>query len=387
MAGKPLLGILTLYLNERKVIDERRMFQKMTKVGQKLGLDVVVFTPDDVEEDSGRVYAMAYHPRKQMWQRKWTRMPHLIYDRARYQRNKRFERLMAFRRKYANLHFLNRPLRNKWTLYRKLESIPEIRPHLPATRLYESPADVAAMLKKFSTVYFKPINGTGGRGILRIDRMPGGTLLLQGRDHSRQIVPLRRIRREQLPAVIRNWDRRGDRYIVQQGLQIKLPEGQVHDYRLLVQKNGSGDWEVTGCAGRVGPSGSVTSNLHGGGKAVPMNELLRRAGHRETEIAEIRKAAESFGQEVAKSLEDNYGTLCELALDLAIDMKGKIWLLEVNQKPAREVFNLAGERNVYRRAVTRPIEYALWAYRQSKISGHQTAAGTASGSSKHGIAP
>lgn len=367
MAGKPILGILTLYLNERKTIEELSVYRKMSKVGEQLGLDVVVFTPDDVEEDSGRIHALVYDFRKKVWQRRWTRMPHVIFDRARYQKTKRFERLLAFRRKYSHIPFLNRPLRNKWTLFQKMAGVPELRTHLPDTRLYETPADVLSMLKKYPTVYFKPINGTGGRGILRIDRLPGGMLMLQGRNHSRQIVPLRKIRRQDLPAVIRQWDLRGDRYIVQQGLGVRMPDGRVCDYRLLVQKNGKGEWEVTGCAGRVGPLRSITSNLHGGGRAVPMHELLLKTGHREEDIPLIREEAENFGQQVARFLEKSYGTLCELALDLVIDEHGKAWLLEVNPKPAREVFHQAGEKETYRRAVKRPIEYALWTYRQSRI--------------------
>lgn len=372
MAGKPLLGILTVYLNNRKGIDERPLFQKMTAAGRKLGINVIVFTPDDVDENNGRVHAMVYHPDKKVWGRRWSRIPQLIYDRARFQRTARFERLMAFRRKYAHLTFLNRPLRNKWTIYRKLSANPDIKPHLPATRLYESPADAAALLKKYRTVYFKPINGTGGRGILRIERQKDGTLMIQGRNHSRQIVPPRRIRRGSLPDVLRSWDRRGDRYIVQQGLNIQLPGGRVHDYRMLVQKNGNGEWQVTGCAGRVGPPRSVTSNLHGGGTAAPMDTLLREWISKKGAASQVRETAEALGLKIARCLETNYGTLCELALDLAIDRKGRVWLLEVNQKPAREVFNQTGEREVYRRAVSNPIEYALWKYRQSR-SGNKRA--------------
>ncbi|WP_123041339.1 YheC/YheD family protein [Cohnella candidum] len=371
MSKNPTLGILTLYLNDRKSIEEKAMFQKLTAAGRKKGMDVVVFTPDDVEDRTGRVYAHVYSPVKKIWGRQWTRMPQIIYDRARYQKSSRFERLLSFRRKYAHLIFLNRPLRNKWTIYRTLSGIPSLRDHLPTTRLYESPADVAAMLKQHPTVYFKPINGTGGRGILRIDRRSDGLLLLQGRNHARAIVPRRIIRREQLPALIRAWDRRGDRYIVQQGLQIKLPGGRVHDYRMLVQKNGQGEWVFTGCAGRVGPPNSITSNLHGGGTAVTMESLLREWIESEDQIAQIRENAETFGIEVAATLEKTYGTLCELALDLAIDRSGRIWLLEVNPKPAREVFVRAGEAEVYQRALSLPIEYALWTYRR-----HQEGAGS-----------
>jgi hypothetical protein len=99
-----------------------------------------------------------------------------------------------------------------------------------------------------------------------------------------------------------------------------------------------------------------------------MNSLLRQWIGNETTIKQIRETAEAFGISVARHLESSYGALCELALDLAIDRNGKIWLLEVNPKPSREVFKQAGEREVYRKAIVRPIEYALWAYRQKKES-------------------
>ncbi|MFC4306099.1 YheC/YheD family protein [Cohnella boryungensis] len=338
----------------------------MTAEGKRIGLSVYVFTPQDVDDDAGKIHAQVYDPTAKKWSRRWVRFPNVIYDRCRIQKSYRFEQLLAFRKRYGHLHFLNRPLRNKWTISRTLARIPSFRQHLPVTKLYQSSEDVASLLRRFPTVYLKPINGTGGRGILRIDRAKDGTLLLQGRNHSRSIVKPKRIARGSLSAALEGWDKRGDRYIVQQGLNIKLRSGRVHDYRMLVQKNSSGHWELTGCAGRVGPLRSITSNLHGGGEAASMNALLRQSIDSEDEIRKIRDTAERFGIGVARHLEATYGALCELALDLAIDRDGHIWLIEVNPKPSREVFKKAGEREVYRRAIMRPIEYALWAYREKR---------------------
>jgi len=364
--AQPVLGILTLYLNENKALEERSVYEKMISAGKRLGITVFVFTPQDVEESSSKILAMTYDTITKKWSRKWVRFPNVIYDRCRIQKSYRFQQLLDFRKRHSNLLFLNRPLRNKWVVYRTLGKVTSFRPHLPITKLYESPDDVKELLKKFQTVYLKPINGTGGRGILRIDRDRDSSLLLQGRNHSRSIVTPRRVSRNNLPSAIGNWDMHGDRYIVQQGLNIKLPNGRIHDYRMLVQKNGSGNWEVTGCAGRVGPLHSITSNLHGGGEAASMDTLLRQWIGSDSAIADIRSTAGNLGINVARHLEASYGALCELALDLAIDRKGKIWILEVNPKPSREVFKQAGEQEVYRKAIVRPIEYALWAYKQKR---------------------
>ncbi|SFS99472.1 YheC/YheD family protein [Paenibacillus sp. BC26] len=363
---QPVLGILTLYLNDNGWLEEKPIYQRMTLAGKKLGLEVFVFTPADVNYSDNRIHAHIYDTASQSWSRKWRSFPHMIYDRCRIQRSHRFVQLSHFRKKYGHLTFLNRVLRNKWTVYRTMRKEEDFVPHLPMTRLYESPSDLTEMIRKYPLIYLKPINGTGGRGILRIEKQQGGEYLIQGRDQDRRIVRPQRASLSGIQGRLASWDLKGNRYLVQQGIQLKLPNGRVHDYRMLVQKNSKGEWEVTGCAGRIGASGSITSNLHGGGQAIKMQSLLSDWIRNEDTAADIRQKAENFGVKVATYLEESYGRLCELALDLAIDRRGQIWLLEVNPKPAREVFAQAGERETYKQAIIRPLEYAVWLYDQKK---------------------
>ncbi|WP_424768058.1 YheC/YheD family protein [Paenibacillus sp. sgz302251] len=362
----PVLGILTLYLNEAGLLEERSIYQKMTSAGRKLGLNVFVFTPKDVNYKQNRIHALFYNPDSKVWSRRWTSFPNLIYDRCRIQRTYRFEQLKQFRRRYGHLTFLNRPLRNKWTIHRILSKDSRYKSYLPATRYVESTQNVLDMLRKYPIIYLKPVNGTGGRGILRIEKQKDDLLHIQGRDQSRRIIQQQHIAASALSSYLAPWNLKGNRYIAQQGIQIKLMNGRVHDYRMLVQKNGKGVWEVTGCAGRIGAAGSITSNLHGGGHAATMNAIMRDWIRDDTLISQVKEEAEKLGVEIAAYLEQNYGRLCELALDLAIDRKGGIWLLEVNPKPAREVFAQAGEKEVYHKAIVRPLEYALWLHNQKQ---------------------
>ncbi|OPA80861.1 endospore coat-associated protein [Paenibacillus selenitireducens] len=361
--SQPVLGILTLYLNENKRLEERPVYQRMIAASHKLGMEAFVFTPQDVDSDKKQINGMFYNPKKRQWTRQWTSFPHLIFDRCRIQNTYRFRELLRFRARYSHLNFLNRPLRNKWTIYQMLRTNSEIHPYLPETKLYSSANDVHQLMKKEKLVFLKPINGTGGRGILRIEKIKARSVKydIQGRDHQRRIIRPQRISPSLLSSKLANWNAR-DRYIVQQGIAIKLPNGRVHDYRLLVQKNGEGNWSYTGCAGRIGPSRSVTSNLHGGGQAVPMMKLLQEWIGDDEKVDSIRLKIEELGIETASFLEEKYGALCELALDLAIDREGHPWILEVNPKPAREVFAQAGEHDIYHQAIVKPIEYALFVY-------------------------
>jgi hypothetical protein len=257
--SKPVLGILTLYLNNKKQLEERHIYQRMIAEGQKIGLDVFVFTPMDVDQKRNMIYALIYDPKKRKWSRKWRSFPHMIFDRCRIQHSKRFEQLKRFRVRYKDMTFLNRPLRDKWTVYQTLIRKSRFRPYLPETTLFHNTGNVYSLLKNHSTIYVKPINGTGGRGILRVERISKDTFYIQGRRQNRQIIPASKVNKPRLSSFLLKW-KGGRRFVAQRGIQIELPNGRVHDYRMLVQKNGQGVWTVTGCVGRVGPPRSITSN-------------------------------------------------------------------------------------------------------------------------------
>lgn len=288
--------------------------------------------------------------------------PNVIFDRCRIQRSKRFEQLRRFRARYGSLTFLNRPLRNKWTIYQTLSRVARFREHLPETVLFQHSGDALGLLKKYPAVYVKPINGTGGRGILRVERLGADNFLIQGRKQNRSIVSPRKIHKARLSAYLLGW-KGSAQFLAQQGIQIKLPNGRVHDYRMLVQKNGQGRWEATGCAGRVGaPQRNLQSARRRacGGDEHALKQWIPGEERR----AEVRRTAERLSLDIAEYLEQTFGPLCELALDLAINKQGHIYVLEVNPKPAREVFMRSGDPDAYRKAIVRPLEYAMWVYKQ-----------------------
>ncbi len=361
---QPTLGVMALYLNGKK-LEEVDFYRKLTLQGKKLAINVIVFTPEDLHPTKKAVAALQYDPIHAKWSRSWRTIPNLIYDRCRYQKNYRFPLLRKFRANYSQLTYLNRPMAHKWNIHQLLSKDRNIRAFLPETIQYQKPADLNSFLQKHTLVYMKPSDGTGGRGILCIRRLGNQHYLIQGRDQSRRIITPRKMRVEQIAASFHNWGFK-DRYLIQQGISLTLPNGRVHDYRLLIQKNGKGEWEVTGCAGRVGPLRSITSNLHGGGKAMPMLKLLRSRFTSPDKITEISKAMERLSHLVAAHLEKHYGRLCELALDIAVSPIGQVWLLEVNPKPAREVFNRIKEFDTYETAIRRPLEYALWLHHRGQ---------------------
>lgn len=358
----PTLGVMALYLKPGK-LEELSYFRKLSTAGKKLGLHVIVFTPEDVEDEAKQIMAWVYEETSGKWVRKRSPFPDIVYDRCRFQRTFRFQLLRKFRANYPDLLYMSRPLLHKWGMHQILYKSKAIRHYLPETVHYESHTGLLRMLDKYGLLYVKPVDGTGGRGILQIEKQESGTYRVQGRDRSRRIIAPFTVSAGRLGARLGKWELIG-RYLIQQGIHVKLPDGRVHDYRLLIQKNGSGQWEVTGSAGRIGAKRSITSNLHGGGSAASTSRLLAMRFRLETKIREIEADMERLAHLVVKHLEKQFGSMCELALDIAVDAAGRVWLLEINPKPSREVFSRIGEKNTYRRAVSRPLEYALHLFRQ-----------------------
>lgn len=359
------LGIMALYYG-KKQLEERRYFRQLITRGEKMGMRVFVFTPEDVNDAKQMIYAHFYDAKKAKWSRQWTAFPSCIFDRCRYQPNKRFKQLRAFRAKYPQLTYLNRPLANKWKTHQVLYANPAIRAHLPASRmLSSSPSSSQAaltMLDSHRTIYLKPINGTGGRGIIRIHRN-GSLYVIQGRDTRRRIIAAKTVNKATLRSKLNAW-KKSNTLLMQQGIDIVLKNGKVHDYRMLLQKNGSGTWELTGCAGRVGAKRSITSNLHGGGQAVAMKDLMKQWFPNAKQAEAIQQNMISLSHKVVATIEQKLNKICELALDLAVDRSGHVWLFEINPKPSRDIFAKIGERDTYETALSRPLEYAQWLQRR-----------------------
>ncbi|MFD1908307.1 hypothetical protein ACFTAO_12260 [Paenibacillus rhizoplanae] len=61
---EPVLGILTLYLNDAKQLEEKSVYRRMIIEGSRIGLDVFVFTPADVHVSKDLINAMVYDVKK-----------------------------------------------------------------------------------------------------------------------------------------------------------------------------------------------------------------------------------------------------------------------------------------------------------------------------------
>nr|WP_231638566.1 YheC/YheD family protein [Paenibacillus sp. JCM 10914] len=103
----------------------------------------------------------------------------------------------------------------------------------------------------------------------------------------------------------------------------------------------------------------MTSNLHGGGTAYPAQPYLSAQYGEETAM-KIIKTVYDVSALLPSLLEESFGRLGELGIDFGVDPTGRVWLLEVNSKPGRQAFALAGDTRAARLAIEHPIRYARY---------------------------
>lgn len=251
--------------------------------------------------------------------------------------------------------FINPPLIGKWQTYRILSQSLELSKYVPDTNRVSGFQQVDNMLRKHGSVYIKPVNGSQGRDIIRVNRGRNSSYRYQYKvkytPHSGYALNRGSLRLN-LGRIMRQ-----HRYIVQQKINLLSVNGRICDVRAMVQKDDNGEWSVTGKAFRIGQRGSITSNISGGGSGSKMTGVLRRR-FPETRTHEIIREVDYLAVEVAKALERETGSIGELGIDIGIDTKGKLWFIEANLKPARQVFVLIGERNTRRMTVRKPLLYA-----------------------------
>jgi hypothetical protein len=354
------LGILAAERNASPPFGNARFYRLLSAIGARMGLFVFVFSPAHIDWVGHRVEGYVCKESTGSWEKRRLPLPDFVYDRffcssgnpyALYR--KQMRRLLAS----ENVRFLGIGLPDKYRVQRMLSGDDAIRPFLAEMHKIGDLRDIRRLLAERGDLVLKPSGGSQGRGIVRLTSCSenNARFRIVGRNFRNEPISLEFGRRPELEGWLARFVGRR-RYVAMPYLELTTGSGQPYDIRAFVQKNGTGRWQWIGMAARVGPSGQLTSNLHGGGKAVDAMELLRAefAGEAGRLAEEIR----TLSLRVARVLEARHGRLLEIGIDFGIEPTGAIRLLEVNSRPGRSVFRRVGDREAFRRAVSNPILYA-----------------------------
>jgi glutathione synthase/RimK-type ligase-like ATP-grasp enzyme len=363
MNGSKIIGIMVSESQLHLPFDQQSFFVHLSQIGAKWGFLVYVFSPSQVDCASVSVQGCRYLPTGWVW--KTFPLPDLIYDRAFFGNKQQYQRHMTalhVLQQLKKIPYLGRSLKGKWAVHNVLIKHPLISAHLPITERLRSPSQLLHWLNDHPVV-IKPESGSHGKGVLAISKTAASDYRLQGRNLQNQSIS------KHLPnsLSLRDWviDFIGGRsYLLQRYLTLQTEQGVAYDIRVLMQKGSNGQWNQTGMAARVGEPTSITSNLHGGGTATEVLPLLLAqfdANRAQAILVKINALCDL----IPPFLEQHFGRLVELGLDIGVDRNGDIWVIEINSKPGRTAAHWFSNPNAFNQAMSNPMLYARYLLLQS----------------------
>lgn len=354
----PFVGIITLSLPHQQGSYRRTSFLAellfLARISRHMKGRFFFFRPGDVCWQNKTVRGYRYTACG-TWEAASYPLPDVIYDRLPSRRLELSPGMKRFRRhilEQENILCFNSSYLNKWNVYQKLVQSEELRSYLPETHLLNTES-LSDMLSRYPVLFAKPANGSMGRGIIKIRHMPQGfsyTLYRRGKWNGTARTPAGWMKNTRKA-------RRGWMYIIQQGIALKKWEDSAFDLRIILQKDGLGEWKLSKRFFRVARRGSSVANLSSGGHVEPYNVLLPKLLHHDAgQLEKLNREISWLCRQIATKLEEE-GCFGELGLDLGIGKNGKVWLIEVNSKP-RKATETEMSMQIVRNTFRRPLEFA-----------------------------
>ncbi|MFM9278443.1 YheC/YheD family protein [Paenibacillus jiagnxiensis] len=227
----------------------------------------------------------------------------------------------------------------KMKKYREMLQIPDLRPHLPETH-WMTNARALGMLKTYSSIFIKPNQGSGGSGIIRVKRLKDGYEVRCG-------PSMKLVGASSVLKAIHSYRKSNDRYLVQKDLRLAKYHGMIFDIRVYLQKP-KRRWMISGMAARVAAPLKFVTNYHKGGHAAPLREVLLSIFHNNSaKVDNCYRKIEKLSIVIAKTI-NKWHPIHELGVDLAIDVNGRIWIIEANSRPGHMLFTQLSDRTMIR---------------------------------------
>ncbi|MCS1350052.1 YheC/YheD family protein [Mechercharimyces sp. CAU 1602] len=217
----------------------------------------------------------------------------------------------------------------KWRVYKQLMGNKRLSSALPETRLWTIPT-MWRMLNRHKSIILKPSAGTGGYAVIRLTFLQNGRV--EVRYAGKRYVTRRKRKVNQLICALVDWG--GSAYIVQQYIPLATIHGCPIDHRVMLQrKTLRSPWVITGYHSRkAGKDEKVITNVkRGKAKVLPVETTLIQAAVKESPqkvLQKMKRLSILIAKHTARS------PLCkEIGVDLGVDKKGKVWIIETNPQP------------------------------------------------------
>ena len=288
------------------------------------GAELLYFSPKNVDFKNKTIKGYVF--KNGAWKETISPFPHVIYNAGSPEKLAISSEIILKLRE--EIPFTTNSIGNKMRVYKRIKKVGKFSNYLiPSQNIY-SIRGFVSFFNQYKKIVFKPVNGRKGQNVIFIERINHKYNVLIGTENTVYSGnELRDFISEKL---------RQEPYLMQPYIKCKTKSGNAYDFRLHVQKDGKGNWVIAQIYPRIGPSGSIVSNINSGGATNYLVPFLRQEFG--DKYFDIKRYLEHFSIQFAKHMDEiqlsNFNeTIDELGIDVALDDLGKIWIFEVNWRP------------------------------------------------------
>lgn len=365
-AGEPLNIGAMIGENIACHLDAGRVaFKLFGKAKLPSNITLFYFTPRDIDRHNLSINGTYFCRRRSCWAKNTFPLPDFLYLPAGLPPLSPAEfSLWRIAVDNGQVRLVNGPLEfNKWEFYSCLSTDGNLKTYLPQTALLRSYAlDLAPLLRRYGGAYVKACRGRRGQQVMQVIRLPGGGF--EYRYFTRKLN-IRRVNgdKDLYDAIDCFFYKR--QLIVQQPLDLINWQGRKIDLRAEMQRNGRGRLEVIAVPVRVGQRDSPITTHASSYRFEDF--FIGPLGYSEASLAGLKQRLYSLLFKLYYAVESCYGPLGELGLDIGLDKKNRLWLIEGNPLSARVSLIKAYDAETVRRAFSNPLDYAVFAANQKEL--------------------
>lgn len=368
MARPVLIGV---FLSDKNIIynsyhPSSVKLEMLNKANKQLKVTLYLFSLADIDYDNYMVEGNYFDHNKGRWLNKLFAFPDIIYirDGMLDHQKKELQRFLRFIKATGSRKVNSQIAFNKWEVYQVLSSDSEIKPYLPETRLYRKHgSDLLPMLRRYGRVYLKACRGRQGEQVMQVTRLPDGSY--EYRYFMGKLTFLKINRISSLFRAINHFFSGRD-FIIQQPIELINLEGRKVDLRAEMQRNGSGELEVVAIPVRVARKNSpITTHASSYRFDEFFTEMM---DYSEADLNELKNRLYNLLFKLYRSIEDYYGPFGEIGIDIGLDQKDKLWVIECNSLSAKVSLMKAYNAETVLRAFSNPLEYAIFIADRRKLA-------------------
>ncbi len=327
------------------LVDNKAPVKIYETLAIKHRLNLLFFTPNDInwtEKTTAGLYLSKHGWR----QRERSYLPNVIYNRLYPQQEHIQSRLTLI--KPAMKIFNHITQFDKWNIYEVLSQT-SLALYLPKTYQYKKDILQQAVIEHKSII-IKPCKGYQGLGLLRIELLENNRYAIAYELDFPIVVPNQKLVIELIDLIMQPKSN-----IIQEYIALATINHNLFDIRALVQKARTGSWEVTAITSRLAYSNYFITNIYQ--QLKPTAVLLRINGF---DVQSILTSVKEISMQTAIELEANIGHLAEISVDFGIDQAGKLWIIEVNGKPNKQIYQELDDPELVEKVYLSPLLYALY---------------------------